>query len=138
MARGKRERPVDEAEQDDIVRAYLSLLEVHPSRRGRRRSPEKLQQRIDELAAITPADPLEGLLHIQERLELQAELDRLAAMPDLARLEERFVAVAGGFAKRRGISYTALREAGVPTTVLRRAGLRGDASPSAASGLGSA
>ena len=38
-----------------------------------------------------------------------------------------FVAVLGDYAKRRGITYDALKEIGVATVVLRRAGMRGGA-----------
>jgi hypothetical protein len=41
----------------------------------------------------------------------------------LLELEEAFVEVAGSWAKRSGISAAALREVGVPASVLKRTGL---------------
>lgn len=120
---------MSEAEQDDVVRRYLAALKEHPARRGRRRSPEKLKQRIADLSGPPPpnVDALDWLLQIQERLDLEAELRRLEVLPDIAELEQQFVAVGAAFAKRRGVTYAALRQAGVPTVVLRKAGLRGGA-----------
>ena len=113
-------------EMEETVRRYLSLLDIHPSRRGRKRSVEGVQRRIAELRDGAPAaDPIVRLEQIQERLNLEAELERLSAAEDLAQLEERFVAVLGPYAARRGITYEALKEIGVATVVLRRAGLRG-------------
>jgi hypothetical protein len=43
--------------------------------------------------------------------------------PPIFELEEAFVKVAASWAKRTGISAAALREVGVPGSVLRRAGL---------------
>jgi hypothetical protein len=51
---------------------------------------------------------------------LLAQLDHAARLPEL---EEAFVNVAASWAKRSGISAAALREVGVPASVLRRAGL---------------
>jgi hypothetical protein len=121
--RGQGRQQSDE-EVAAIVRRYLSLIEVHPIRRGRRRSPERLQARIAELQASPPSDPVERLEQIQERLDLEGELERLAALEDIASIEDEFVAALPRFLQQRHISYTALKEMGVPTVVLRRAGLR--------------
>jgi hypothetical protein len=116
-------QPTDD-EVAAIVRRYLSLIEIHPIRRGRRRSPERLQARIAELRGGTTNDPVERLEQIQERLDLEAELARLSALEDIASIEDEFVAALPRFLQMRNISYAALKEMGVPTVVLRRAGLR--------------
>ena len=110
------------------IRRYLSLLDIHPSRRGRKRSVDGVRRRIAELRDGPPAtDPILRLEQIQERLNLEEELERLSAAEDLRALEDDFVAVLGDYAKRRGITYAALKEIGVATVVLRRAGMRGGA-----------
>ena len=38
-------------------------------------------------------------------------------------LEDEFVDAASGYSQRKGISYTAWRELGVPASVLKRAGI---------------
>lgn len=120
--------PPDE-EAEATIRRYLSLLDIHPSRRGRKRSVEGVRRRIAELREGPPAaDPIVRLDQIQERLDLEAELERLSVAEDLRALEDDFVKVLGGYAQRKGITYDALKEIGVATVVLRRAGLRGSAS----------
>jgi hypothetical protein len=57
---------------------------------------------------------------IQQRLDVDAQLDQAARLPEL---EQAFVNVAPSWSKRTGISAAALREVGVPASVLRRAGL---------------
>ena len=42
---------------------------------------------------------------------------------DISGLEKSFVAAAKGYSERKGISYTAWRELGVPPEVLKRAGI---------------
>ena len=41
----------------------------------------------------------------------------------MAALEEQFVIAAKGYSERKGISWTAWREVGVPASVLERAGV---------------
>ena len=59
----------------------------------------------------------------QERIDAQEALGRAEASEDLATLEAAFVEHAGSYSERKGISYAAWREAGVPADVLRRAGI---------------
>jgi len=42
---------------------------------------------------------------------------------DITELEEEFVRVAKGYAARKGISYIAFRQIGVPAAILREAGI---------------
>jgi hypothetical protein len=60
---------------------------------------------------------------VQQRLDVDAQLAQLDQAARLPELEEAFVKVAASWAKRTGISAAALREVGVPASVLRRAGL---------------
>ena len=57
-------------------------------------------------------------------MDLQAKLAAVnAEAVDLSALEEEFVRSAAAYGSRRGLTYAAWREAGVPPAVLRRAGI---------------
>jgi hypothetical protein len=60
---------------------------------------------------------------IQERLDLKDELRRLDTAVDLTDVEAEFVAAAKAYGERKGISYQAWREIGVPAAVLKSAGI---------------
>jgi hypothetical protein len=111
-------------DQGRAVRRYLEALEAHKPKRGRKRSPESMTTRLAAIETELPAaDPLKRLHLIQERLDLQAELDASDAGTDLAELETDFVAVAAVYGDRKGITYSAWRELGVPGPVLTKAGI---------------
>jgi hypothetical protein len=111
--------------QGRAVRNYLEALEAHKPRRGRRRSPESMRKRLaavnDELPS---ADPVTRLNLIQERMDLEAELDAAETVVDHSALEAEFVAAARGYGERKGISYAAWRELGVSPAVLGAAGIK--------------
>jgi hypothetical protein len=69
------------------------------------------------------ADVVKRLSLVQERLDLLDELDRLGEQEDIGAAEAEFVAVAASYGERKGISYSAWREVGVPAAVLRSAGI---------------
>jgi hypothetical protein len=111
-------------DQGRAVRRYLEALEANKPRRGRRRSPESITKRLGTIETDLPtADPLKRLHLIQERLDLQAALETSEAGTDLADLEAQFVAVAASYGERKGITYSAWRELGVPAPVLAQAGI---------------
>jgi hypothetical protein len=56
-------------------------------------------------------------------MDLTNELDGMQEKVDLTELEQEFVKAALGYSERRGISYAAWREAGVPASVLKQAGV---------------
>jgi hypothetical protein len=72
---------------------------------------------------IATADPLKRLHLAQERLDLQAALAATNSKVDLAQLEKDFVKSAAPYSERKGISYSAWRELGVPANVLEKAGI---------------
>ena len=112
-------------EQGRAVRRYLEALEAHRPKRGRKRTPESIAKRLTDIEAKLPAaDPLTRLQLVQERMDLQAELEAKAPAVDLTELEKDFVAAAGEYSRRKGISYAAWRQAGVDPAVLKRAGIR--------------
>ncbi|MDQ3573385.1 MAG: hypothetical protein M3378_10730 [Actinomycetota bacterium] len=112
-------------EQGRSVRRYLDALEAHRPKRGRKRTPESIQKRLDDIEArLEAADPLTRLQLRQERRDLQAELEAKSNGIDLAQLEEDFVQSAKAYGDRKGITYATWREQGVDPGVLRRAGIR--------------
>ncbi|MEM9467736.1 MAG: hypothetical protein AAGA90_20350 [Actinomycetota bacterium] len=110
--------------QGRAVRAYLEALEAHKPKRGRKRSPESMRSRLEVIdATIDDADPMARLQMVQERMDLIAALDAAEQTVDLTALEDGFADAAKAYGARKGISYAAWREVGVPASVLKRAGI---------------
>ena len=112
--------------QGRSVKRYLEALEANKPKRGRKRTPESIQKRLEAIEAdLASADGLKRLTLVQERLDLQEELERLQSddTVDLSALEAEFVKVAKGYGERKGISYAAWREVGVTPAVLKQAGI---------------
>jgi uncharacterized protein YicC (UPF0701 family) len=106
------------------IKNYLEALETNKPRRGRRRTEASINTRLEKIdAELVGADPMKRLGLIQERLDLLHELEQLMAPVDMSALEEQFVIAAQGYSERKGISWTAWREVGVPASVLERAGV---------------
>lgn len=107
------------------MRAYLEALEAHKPKRGRRRTPESINKRVAKIEQELPdADQLTKLNLIQERMDLTEELEQIENKPDLEALEKDFIAAAANYSERKGITYAAWRELGVPAATLREAGIR--------------
>lgn len=115
LAQGRRE--------SRTVKAYLSAL---GSRRpGRPVTPESLQTRLESLQSkvAEEADPLKRLDLEQEIIDVNARLKEVEAKQDIDDLEAGFVEVAKSYSERKGISYGAWRQVGVPAAVLKKAGI---------------
>jgi hypothetical protein len=111
-------------EQGRAVRRYLEALELHKPKRGRKRTAESVQRQLTAIESRLPdADPLTRVQLIQQRMDLQRELDTRGESVDLGALEAEFVRAARDYGKRKGISYAAWREAGVDAAVLKKAGI---------------
>jgi hypothetical protein len=112
-------------EQGRAVRRYLEALDQHRPKRGRKRTSQSVERRLQEVESrLADATPLDRVHLIQERLDLQSELAAMSGGGvDVPVLEEDFVQAAAAYGSRRGLSYSAWREAGVPPAVLRRAGI---------------
>jgi hypothetical protein len=111
-------------DQGRAVRRYLEALEAHKPRRGRKRSTESLKKRLNDVESeIAVADPLKRLHLVQERLDLQSALEASESKVDLDDLEKQFVKSAAPYSERKGISYSAWRELGVPAATLEKAGI---------------
>jgi hypothetical protein len=116
----------DARRQNQAVRDYLNALTTpRPAGRQPSTSPEQLQEQID-----TENDPVIRLELIQRRLDLENRLAAEHDQPDLDRLQDAFVAVAADYAARKGITYTAFRELGIPAKVLKEAGIARTRRPS--------
>ena len=104
------------------ARAIKAYLEALGNRRpGRPVTPESLRARlvkIEEQLAAT-SDPLRKVELVQRRIDAEEALARVAVPVDMDALETGFVDAAAGYSERKGITYAAWREAGVPAAVLR-------------------
>jgi hypothetical protein len=106
------------------VRLYLEALEANRPKRGRKRSTETMQARLESIDAdIATADPLRRVKLIQEKLDLETALGATEDAVDLSELEAGFIQSAKGYSERKGISYAAWRQLGIAPAVLREAGI---------------
>ena len=106
------------------IRQYLDALQAHRPKRGRRRGPESIQRRLQQIEfEVSQADALSRIQLLQEQMDLQHELESRMDAIDLPALEEAFVKAAASYSQRKGISYSAWRQVGVQPSVLARAGI---------------
>ena len=111
-------------EQGRAVRRYLEALEAHKPRRGRKRSLDSIEKRLAAIEQdLAAADPLNRVHLTQERIDLQRQLSAGTENVDLEGLEAEFVAAAGPYSERKGITYDAWRAVGVEPRVLKAAGI---------------
>ena len=107
------------------VRDYLEALRNSKPKRGRKRTPESIKKRLDQLEReLSGASAIEELQLVQERRDLQAELESMSDTVDITDLENAFVGVAKSYGERKGISYASWRDVGVPAGTLTRAGIK--------------
>ncbi|MDE0581291.1 MAG: hypothetical protein OXI29_15630 [bacterium] len=110
--------------QGRTVSRYLTALDLTKPKRGRQRSQEKMQARVAALPGeIAQAKPLKRVHLIQELMDLEAELSKEDETVDISGIESEFISVAAEYSDRKGISYAAWREVGVPASVLKAAGV---------------
>lgn len=111
-------------DQGRAVREYLAMLDRDRTP-GRRLDRDGVERRIAEtqLRIDEEPDPAKRVELIQRRLDLERKLIDLEDEPDVDALQASFVTAAKDYSERKGISYTAWREAGVPAAVLREAGI---------------
>jgi hypothetical protein len=115
LAQGRRE--------SRAIKAYLEALgSRRPGRPVTADSVRKRIESIDEKLAGED-DPLKQLDLRQERLDAEATLKEVEAKEDIDELEKSFVEVAKSYSKRKGISYAAWRQVGVPASTLKEAAI---------------
>jgi hypothetical protein len=101
---------------------HLRLVRAPKLAARGRANLEKRRAQIEQWIA-DESSPIREVELIQQRLDIDAQLAQIDQAARLPELEAAFVNVAGSWAKRSRISAAALREIGVPASVLRRAGL---------------
>jgi hypothetical protein len=107
-----------------IVRDYLEGLRATKPKRGRKRTAETIRKRLDAIGVeLASAGPLDELLLVQERRDLEAELAAKSNAIDMDALEDDFVKVAKSYSESKSISYASWRDVGVPASTLKRAGI---------------
>ncbi len=105
-----------------IVRDYLEGLRATKPKRGRKRTPETIQSRLEKIETeLASASPLDELLLIQERRDLHNELEAMSETIDMTALEAAFVGVARSYSQSKQISYQSWRDVGVEASVLKEA-----------------
>lgn len=116
LAQGRRE--------SRSIKAYLKALSERKP--GRPVTKESLTKRLDSVSKKIDGsdDPLETVDLIQSKLDIEVALSELADTEDIDALEVGFVQHAASYSDRKGVSYTAWREFGVPAKVLREAGIK--------------
>ena len=111
--------------QGRAVRRYLQALEAHKPKRGRKRTPDSVQKRLATITEkLVDADALTRLHLVQERMNLETELATSDDTVDMEALEDEFVAAAGPYGARKGVTYAAWRQLGVDPAVLRKAAIK--------------
>ena len=115
LARGRKE--------SRAIKLYLDAISTR--RPGRPVTPERLKARIASLEEkiASEDDSLKILGYRQDRLDAEADLQRAEAAADIEVVEAGFVEHAAPYSGRKGISYAAWREQGVPAVVLAKAGI---------------
>ena len=107
-----------------VVRDYLEALRSSKPKRGRKRTADSITARLAKIDdELTTASAIEELQLLQERRDLQAELDSMGSGVDLDELESSFVEVAKAYGERKGIAYATWRDVGVSAATLKRAGI---------------
>jgi hypothetical protein len=107
-----------------VVRDYLEALRATKPKRGRKRTPETIQMRLDTIDAELPvASAVDELLLSQERRDLESELAAMNDQIDITALEAAFIEVAGSYSESKKLSYAAWRDVGVQPAVLKQAGI---------------
>ena len=106
------------------VSSYLEVLEANRPKRGRKRTAESVNARLEAIVEeLDGADMLARVNLIQERMDLEYELAVLDDKIDISEYEAEFLAVAKSYSDRRGITYAAWREAGLDAAILKKAGI---------------
>lgn len=112
-----------------VVSAYLDALQRNRPRRGRRVTREVLEARLADVeAALTDGtcdpSPMQRLALVQDRIDITQRLEAMGAKSDdMPALEAGFVRDGAEYAQTKGITRAAFREIGVPSSVLKKAGI---------------
>lgn len=105
------------------IKSYLNALGSRKP--GRPVTPDSLNKRVASIESRLEGegDALKRVDLHQERLDAQAALKGAGTKVDMPELEKGFIESARAYSERRGISYSAWRQAGVPASILTKAGI---------------
>lgn len=121
MTDGHKARLAEGREHSRLIRNYIETIQAM---RGRRRSRDEIEARLAEIKDQYPTgNALIDLKLASERDRLEDELRFFVNEQELASLQGEFVKYAAEYGKRKGITYNAWREVGVPASVLQEAGI---------------
>ncbi len=131
MSKDHKEALAKGREQGKAVRDYLAALETE-RKPGRKLDRATVESRIKDVQASIDeeTDPAKRVALIQKRRDVEERLISIEDAPDLDAREDAFVEAAADYSARKGISYAAWREAGVPAATLKRAGFKRTKRPS--------
>jgi hypothetical protein len=110
-------------EENRAIKDYLSATTQRKPGRPVTAASVKAKLGGIEAKLAAESDAMKRLGLIQSRRDAQAQLATLGESVDLTALEAGFVRHAKAYSERKGISYGAWREAGVPAPVLKAAGI---------------
>lgn len=108
------------------IRAYLELLHQRPAHGSHSKLSDERRARI--VSGLTSQieherDPIRRLQLISRREQHEQAIGAPTYAAQLAEAQAQAVPVLAAWADRKGISWQALREGGVPAVVLRQAGI---------------
>lgn len=107
-----------------IVRDYLEGLRATKPKRGRKRTADTVRKRLESVETeLASASPMDELLLVQERRDLEGELAAKSNAIDMDALEAQFVTVAKSYSDNKSISYASWRDVGVSASTLKQAGI---------------
>lgn len=107
------------------VKKYLEFLEENRPKRGRRRTSESIQKRLEAIEVeLESVSPLARLNLFQEQMDLTAELSTMGEKVDGSALRAAFIEAAGRYATSKGLSKAAFKHMGIDAPTLREAGIR--------------
>lgn len=114
-------------EEARAVKNYLTALEAHRPKRGRKVTVESMTARIEKINGelADGPNPLQRLLLNQEKANLETAIASFGSegAVDLSELEAEFIKFGKRFAVKKHVSRALFRDAGVPTEVLKKAGI---------------
>lgn len=108
------------------VKRYLEMLDRQPRRGTTEADLGPLRRQIETIEEhiMLTADPLARLHMNQQIIDLRAKLTQVEGeQGDFEQIEEEFIEQVAQWAQQKGVTFAALRAAGVPARVLHRAGM---------------
>lgn len=107
------------------IRRYFNSLDRPRTRKRKSPDVDKLHRRLDEVEGLLPsADPLRRVHLHQEQINLLRRLEEVETPVNPEEVEMKFIEYVAPWAEEKGVSWAALRAAGVPARILRQAGMK--------------